>query len=103
MNHRSVLLVALALAGAAPDMAAAAERKACLTPEQRRAVIAARKAVPLTRAMRTVRARIGGEVVNARLCQRERGLVYLLTVLARDGKVTEAMVDATDGHWLDGS
>ena len=97
------LLVALALAGAAPDVAAAAERKGCLTPEQRRAAIAARKAVPLTRAMRTVKTRIAGDVVNARLCERERGLVYLLTVLARDGKVTEAMVDATDGHWLDGS
>ena len=33
----------------------------------------------------------------------EKGLVYVLTVLARDGKVTEAMVDASDGHWLDGS
>jgi uncharacterized membrane protein YkoI len=97
------LLVALALAGVAPDTAAAAERKGCLTPEQRRAAIAARKAVPLTRAMRTVKTRIPGDVVNARLCERERGLVYLLTVLARDGKVTEAMVDATDGHWLDGS
>jgi uncharacterized membrane protein YkoI len=103
MTHLRVLLVALALAGAGADMAAAKPRKVCLTPEQRRAVIAAHKAVPLTRAMRTVKARIGGEVVNARLCEHKRGLVYLLTVLARDGKVTEAMVDAADGHWLDGS
>jgi len=103
MIHLRVLVVALALAGAAPDMAAAADRKGCLTPEQRRAAIAARKAVPLTRAMRTVKARIHGDVVNARLCEREKGLVYVLTVLARDGKVTQATVDATDGHWLDGS
>jgi len=103
MIHPRVLMLALVLAGAAPDMAAAADRKACLTPEQRRAAIAAHKAVPLTRAMRTVKARIHGDVVNARLCQREKGLVYVLTVLARDGKVTEAMVDAADGQWLDGS
>jgi uncharacterized membrane protein YkoI len=103
MIHARVLVAALALASAAPDIAAAADRKACLTPEQRRAAIAARKAVPLTRAMRTVKTRIGGEVVSARLCEREKGLVYLLTVLARDGKVTQATVDATDGHWLDGS
>jgi uncharacterized membrane protein YkoI len=103
MIHPRVLLVALALLGAAPDIASAAERKTCLSPEQRRAAIAARKAVPLTRAMRTVKTRIAGDVVNARLCEHRRGLVYLLTVLARDGKVTQAMVDATDGHWLDGS
>jgi uncharacterized membrane protein YkoI len=103
MIHPRVLMLTLVLAGAAPDMAAAADRKACLTPEQRRAAIAAHKAVPLTRAMRTVKARIHGDVVNARLCQREKGLVYVLTVLARDGKVTEAMVDAADGQWLDGS
>jgi uncharacterized membrane protein YkoI len=103
MIHARVLVVALALAGAAPDMAAAADRKACLNPDQRRAAIAAHKAVPLTRAVRTVKARIHGEVVHARLCEREKGLVYVLTVLARDGKVTQAMVDATDGRWLDGS
>jgi uncharacterized membrane protein YkoI len=103
MIHPRILMVALALAGAAPDIAGAADRKACLTVEQRRAAIAARKAVPLTRAMRTVKARIHGDVVNARLCEREKGLVYVLTVLARDGKVTQATVDAADGHWLDGS
>jgi uncharacterized membrane protein YkoI len=103
MIHPRVLILALALAGAATDVAAAADRKACLTPEQRRAAIATHKAVPLTRAMRTVKSRLHGDVVNARLCQREKGLVYVLTVLARDGKVTEAMVDAADGHWLDGS
>ena len=97
-----LVLLALVLAAAASDMAGAAERN-CLSQEPRRAAIATHKAVPLTRAMRAVKARIAGEVVNARLCQREKGLVYVLTVLARDGKVTEAMVDASDGHWLDGS
>ena len=76
---------------------------ACLTPEERNAAIAARKAVPLGRAMRVVQARIGGEVVGARLCRQEpKGLVYVLTVLARNGKVTQARVDAADGHWLGG-
>ena len=66
-------------------------------------MIAARKAVPLGRAMRAVQARIGGEVVGARLCRQEpKGLVYVLTVLARNGKVTQARVDAADGHWLGG-
>ena len=103
MNFLRCLLVGLAFGCLAPDLAAAAERKACLTPEERNAAIAARKAVPLARAMRVVRSKVAGEVVNARLCRQEKGLVYVLTVLARDGKVTRARVDAADGHWLDGS
>lgn len=107
-----------------PAAAAAAEQRACLTPQERNAAIAARKAVPLARAMKVVKARIGGEVVNARLCRQgptpgttgtvassaapsaasaPKGLVYVLTVLARNGKVTQARVDAADGHWLGGS
>ena len=68
MGWSRILLVGLALGCAAP--AWAAERRVCLTPEERNAAIAARKAVPLGRAMRLVQARIGGEVVGARLCGR---------------------------------
>ena len=103
MNFLRYLLVGLVFGCAAPGWAAAAERKACLTPEERNAAIAARKAVPLARAMRVVRSKVAGEVVSARLCRQEKGLVYVLTVLARNGKVTQARVDAADGHWLGGS
>jgi uncharacterized membrane protein YkoI len=112
---RTLLLGLICLA---PVAAAAAEKKVCLSPQERNAAIAARKAVPLARAMRVVKAKIAGEVVNARLCRQEigpatavagatgaatKGLVYVLTVLARNGKVTQARVDAADGHWLGGS
>ena len=97
------LLPGVALGSARPGMAAGAERKACLSPDERRAIIATHKAVPLARAMHVVKARMGGEVVRARLCRQERGLVYVLTVLAQDGKVTQARVDAADGQWLEGS
>ena len=96
------LLLGVGLGFVVPGMAAAAERKACLTADERRAVLSTRKTVPLARAMRVVKARIGGEVVKARLCRQERGLVYVLTVLAQDGKVTQARVDAADGQLLDG-
>ena len=103
MGWSRCLLVALVLGCAASERVAAAERRTCLTPEERNAAIAARKAVPLGRAMRVVQARIGGEVVGARLCRQEpKGLVYVLTVLARNGKVTQARIDAADGHWLGG-
>jgi uncharacterized membrane protein YkoI len=103
MGLSRYLLIALALGCLSPQRAAAAERRACLTPDERNAAIAARTAVPLGRAMSIVKARIGGEVVGARLCRLEpKGLVYVLTVLARNGKVTQARVDAADGHWLGG-
>src|SRR5438105_15183734 len=104
MRVARILLLGVALGTAVPGMVAgAAERKACLSHEERRAAITAHKAVPLARAMHIVRARIGGEVLKARLCPQERGLVYVLTVLAQDGKVNQARVDAADGQWLEGS
>jgi uncharacterized membrane protein YkoI len=98
-----LLVVAAGLGGA--TLAAAAERVTCLTAEERRAVIAEHRAVPLSSVLHLVRTRVSGEVVKARLCRREpdKGLVYVLTVLARNGKVLSARVDAADGHWLGGS
>jgi uncharacterized membrane protein YkoI len=103
MRVSTSLLLGLGMALALPGVAAAAERKNCLSADERRAVIAAHKAVPLVHAMHVVKAKLRGEVVKARLCRQERGLVYVLTVLAQDGKVTQARVDAADGRWLEGS
>jgi hypothetical protein len=97
-----LMIAAAALAGAAPVLAA--ERVSCLKPDERRAVIAEHRAVALAPVLHLVRARVSGEVVKARLCRREagKGLVYVLTVLPRSGKVFSARVDAADGHWLGG-
>jgi uncharacterized membrane protein YkoI len=38
-----------------------------------------------------------GTVVRARLCRGPAGLVYVLTILARDGKVARLTVDAVKG------
>jgi uncharacterized membrane protein YkoI len=103
MRVTAFLLFGLVLGTALPGIAGAAERKSCLSPDERRALIGAHKAIPLARAMHVVKAKVRGEVVKARLCRQERGLVYVLTVLARDGKVTQARVDAADGQWLEGS
>ena len=73
MQVSANLLLGLALAVSLPGAAAAAERKTCLAPDERRAVIAAHKAIPLAQAMHVVKAKVRGEVVKARLCQRERG------------------------------
>jgi uncharacterized membrane protein YkoI len=73
----------------------AAERS-CLSKAEQRA-----HSVTLATAIRSVRGSVRGrgarEVVRARLCREANGLVYVLTVLARDGKVTHTAVDATSG------
>jgi len=93
-------VVALLLAGA--GSAVAGELDGCLSPEQRRAAIASRQAIPLGRALRAAKAHLGGEVVRARLCKEGNELVYVLTVLAHDGKVTLATIDGTSGAFIDG-
>jgi uncharacterized membrane protein YkoI len=90
-----VLLTALLVAAGTP--AHAAEPESCLSVDERRAAIAAHEAVPVARAIRAARARHPGEVVRAQLCDRN-GLVYVLTVLARDGKVHRVTVDAATGR-----
>ncbi|MET0867218.1 MAG: hypothetical protein ABWY35_03895 [Pseudorhodoplanes sp.] len=74
---------------------------ACLTPAQRRHIAASGKVVPLSKAIRAARAR-KTEVVDAKLCKSPKGLVYLLTLLAQDGKVTRVAVDAASGKLSDG-
>jgi len=74
MRVSRTLLLGLALGATVQTMAAAAERKACLSQEERRAALNAHKAVPLAHAMHVVKAKVPGEVVKARLCQQERGL-----------------------------
>jgi uncharacterized membrane protein YkoI len=80
--------------------AAAAERS-CLSKAEQRAAISNGQAVTLATAIRSARGSVRGrgarEVVRARLCRHPNGLVYVLTVLARDGKVTHTTVDATSG------
>jgi uncharacterized membrane protein YkoI len=101
MSHARTLLVFLLFAaGAAHATPAADERRVCLGPEQRRAAIADRQALPLIKAVRIVRNRLKGEIVNARLCAHGNGLVYVLTVLARDGKVTRVSLDGESGAIL---
>jgi uncharacterized membrane protein YkoI len=93
------LLIVLSAAPAAADEAG------CLTQVEQRAAIASGQAVTLATAIRaarvSVRGRTGKEVVKARLCREEGALRYVLTVLAKDGKVTRTSVDAGSGKVVD--
>jgi len=81
-------------------VAAASTGHACLDQHERHAE--AGKFIPLAAAMRAARTRMPGTVVRARLCRGPEGLVYVLTVLARDGKVARLTVDAVKGTLVGG-
>jgi uncharacterized membrane protein YkoI len=74
----------------------------CLNQKERRAEADTGKLVRLDAAMRATRARMPGTVVRARLCHGPDGLVYVLTVLAHDGKVARLAVDAVKGTLIGG-
>jgi uncharacterized membrane protein YkoI len=80
-------------------VAPAADLQACLTRAEQRIAVDAGKAVRLSAAISAVRSHgRGRQVVKAQLCHDAEKLVYVLTVLARDGKVTHARVDAATGN-----
>jgi uncharacterized membrane protein YkoI len=97
--------IALALLASATAASAAEKERVCLSKPEQKAAISNGQAVTLAQAIRSIRGSVRGrgarEVVNAKLCREEKGLVYVLTVLARDGKVTQMTVDATSGKVVD--
>jgi uncharacterized membrane protein YkoI len=96
-----VLACALMLASARaqdavrPDHAEA--EHVCLDQKERRAEADNGRLIRLAAAMHSAKSRMPGTVVRARLCHGPAGLVYVLTVLAHDGKVARMTVDATSG------
>jgi uncharacterized membrane protein YkoI len=98
-------LAATLIALTVPARASDGQYRACLSKAEQAAAISHGQAVTLAAAIRSARGSVRGrgarEVVRARLCREEKGLVYLLTLLSRDGKVTHATVDATSGKVVD--
>jgi uncharacterized membrane protein YkoI len=95
----AIVIAAIAIA-AIPAQPAVADEHRCLDANQRRAAIAGHQAVPLTKAVRAARSHLAGDIVHARLCEHGQGLVYVLTVLAHDGKVARASIDGASGTFL---
>jgi hypothetical protein len=97
-----IVIAAGFLAG--PAVAADQPRAVCLNKDAQRAAVANHEAVPLAQAIVTVRAAPNrrAEVVRARLCKSDKGLVYVLTLLARNGKVTRVTIDAANGAVISG-
>jgi uncharacterized membrane protein YkoI len=91
----AALLATTIVLASAPG-ATAAEPRHCLSGEEQRAAIASGKAVPLATVIHALH-RLPKDVIKAQLCQEPERLIYVLTVLGRDGKVKREVVDATSG------
>ena len=98
---RRFAVAALTILSLAPARAAELAH-VCLDQKERRAEYDTGKVVRLATAIRVAKSRIAGTVVRARLCRGKDGLVYVLTVLARDGKVARLTVDAVKGSLVGG-
>jgi uncharacterized membrane protein YkoI len=98
----AALVVGL-LAGPAIAADSPPHRGTCLSKMEQRAAVASHKAISLAQAMKNLRSQgHRSEVVGARLCRKGDSLVYVLTLLARNGKVTRTSVDAANGELITG-
>jgi len=101
MAHRvriAVLLIAAAWCLAVPARAQQGIQAVCLDPIQQRAAVLQGQAMPLGLARRALHPADGDALVRARLCYRGNSLVYVMTLLSRNGAVTNTIVDAREGR-----
>jgi uncharacterized membrane protein YkoI len=96
----SLLMVVPALLALLQSPAAAQDR--CLSRAEQRAAIAAGQAITVAAVRRILRQHMAGELVRVRLCRESGRLIYLLTVLSRDGRVHRVTVDAGNGTVIGG-
>jgi uncharacterized membrane protein YkoI len=97
---RLILLLIGLVAGSAQ---AAESVHLCLTEAEQRAAVASHRALPLAAVIKSVnKHRTKRDVVRVRLCRRGEHLVYVLTLLTPDGKVTRRTVDAANGKRIKG-
>lgn len=98
-RHPAILLALLtaSLVAGGPS-AVAADASSCLSARDTRAAVEQGRATPLAVVKRNVERSTGGDMLRARLCVVERDrLVYVLTVLRRDGQVVTLQVESRGG------
>lgn len=69
----------------------------CMSARDARGVIAAKRAVSLSQALRTARGAWDGEVIDYKLCTFDGALAYDLTLLNEDGRVARVRIEAASG------
>lgn len=95
-TNRKRLPLALACFLALPIVSGQVAEARCLTPAEAQAVVG-KGAVQRLGAIARV---VGGEIVDAQLCEGGGSLVYRLAVMREGGRVDNIIVDATSGQQL---
>jgi uncharacterized membrane protein YkoI len=102
-GSRTLSIILLTGLLAVPALAAGPPYNACLNKAEQRAAVADKKAIPLARVIKSRREHgHHAELVRARLCRHGDGLVYVLTLLGRSGRVISETVDAANGEVING-
>jgi hypothetical protein len=81
-----------------PDRRGQPPDRECFNRQEQRMAVNQGFAIRLSMALRSITAHDGDELLRAQLCRRDRKLVYVLTLLSRNGKVSRAMIDARSGE-----
>ena len=97
-NGALALLVALSMSGAIAEDNASATL--CFSTAQSREKISAEKLGDPFVSMRAAEARVKGEALNARLCQKDGVFIYEISLVRQDGHVVKMLYDATTSQPL---
>lgn len=89
-------------AAAPPSQPAGEPDHECFNPQEQRMAVHQGLAIRLGVALRSINAREGDELLRAELCRNKTGFVYVLTILASNGKVSRTLVDARSGAVIKG-
>jgi hypothetical protein len=76
------------------------EGGACLSAAEGRRAIQSSSAISLADAAKVAHGAASGDVVDYKICQAPSGYSYVLTILARNGKVARAWIDAASGKLI---
>ncbi len=96
-----VLAMMLAFAGTGVHAEGTGASRSCLTAPEVRELVDKAEVVPAARAIHAARTARPGEVVKVRLCRQDGSLLYLVTILAKDGKIRILEVDGRSGTLIE--
>ncbi len=95
------IIAMLALAGTGVYAASNGAGRSCLSAPDVRELVDKAEVVPAARAIYTARTAVFGEAVKVRLCKQDGAFVYLVTILAKDGKIRAVEVDGRSGTLIE--
>lgn len=97
-THLSILALASTLLSLSLDVTGGAQAQACLGPTEQHEAIMSGKARRFGEIAAIVSKNLNGTVYDGELCRRGDVLVYILTVVKKNGTAVRTVVDAKSGR-----